>query len=301
MRVLKWFGIIVGGILGIVAIAVGVVYALTEGRIGKTWEVAGHEVAVPSDSAALALGEHVATVRGCTGCHMADLGGGDFIKVPVVAVLYAANLTAGTGGVGDKYTSAALWERAIRQGVGFDGRSLLFMPSHEYYPLSDEDLGALIAYLRSRPAVDRTLGEQSVGPVGRALFLSGKLPLVPAELVDHDAARPTAPAAAVNVEYGRYLAVTCIGCHGNNYSGGPIPGAPPEMAAPRNITPDDATGIGSWNLADFTRALREGIRPDGTKLAADMPIPMTSKFTDQELEAIWMYLRTLPPRTYGGR
>lgn len=301
MRVIKWFGIVVGGILGLAVIAVGVVYALTQSRIGKTWEVVGHEVAVPTDSATVALGEHIATVRGCTACHLADLGGGDFIKVPPVAVLYATNLTTGAGGVGASYTSSALWERAIRQGVGFDGRSLLFMPSHEFYPISDADLGALIAYIQSRPAVDRTLGEQSVGPIGRALFLSGKLPLVPAELIDHTAPRPTAPAAGVSVEYGRYLAVTCMGCHGENYSGGPIPGAPPEMAHPRNITPDDATGIGSWNLVDFTRALREGIRPDGTKLAADMPIPMTGKFTDQEIEAIWMYLRTLPPRSYGGR
>ena len=97
MRVLKWFGIVVGGILGVAVIAVGVIYALTQGRISKTWDVAGHEVALPTDSTALALGEHVATVRGCTGCHMADLGGGDFIKVPVVAVLYAKNLTTGTG------------------------------------------------------------------------------------------------------------------------------------------------------------------------------------------------------------
>ncbi len=301
MRALKWIGIVVGGLLGLVIVALGVVYALTQRRIGRHYEVAGHEVAIPSDSLILARGEHIATVRACAGCHGEGLAGAVFIDVPPVATLHAANLTTGKGGVAARYASTADWERSIRQGVAPDGRALLFMPAHEFYSMSDEDLGALIAYIRSRPPVDREFPAQGVGPIGRLLFLSGKLPLVPAELIDHDATRPVAPAPGVTAEYGRYLAATCTGCHGAGFSGGPIPGAPPEMLAPLNITPDSATGIGTWTLEDFTKAVRTGMRPNGVLLGKDMPVELFKHFTDDEIAALWSYLRTVPAKTYGGR
>src|SRR5690606_25887190 len=143
-------------------------------------------------------------------------------------------------------------------GIGPDGKPLLFMPSQEFYPLSDEDLGALIAYLESLPAVDHTPGKSSVGPLGRVLFLAGQLPLLPAEMIDHDAERRATPAPGPTAEYGAYLATGCTGCHGAGFSGGKIPGTPPEFPAASNITPHEATGIGTWAEADFFRALREG-------------------------------------------
>jgi mono/diheme cytochrome c family protein len=301
MRVVKWIGIIVGSLLGIVLLGAGAVYAIAGHRIGKHYEVAGAEVAVPTDSVALARGRTLAITRGCTGCHTADLGGGTFIDVPVVAQLYSANLTAGTGGIAAQYPTTADWERAIRHGVAPDGRALMFMPSHEFYYLSDEDLGALIAYLRSVAPVDRTVGAQKVGPVGRGLFVAGLLPLVPAELVDHTAPRPAAPAPGVTPEYGKYLTVTCTGCHGVTFSGGPIPGAPPEMAIPRNITLDQATGLGGWTLADFDRAVRGGVSKNGYQLAKDMPSTEFSHFTDDEIAAMWAYLQTVPAKAFGGR
>lgn len=97
MRALKWIGIVVGGLLGLVIVALGVVYALTQRRIGRHYEVAGHEVAIPSDSLILARGEHIATVRACAGCHGEGLAGAVFIDVPPVATLHAANLTTGKG------------------------------------------------------------------------------------------------------------------------------------------------------------------------------------------------------------
>lgn len=301
MRALRWIAITVGSLFALVVFVGGVVYGLTERRISRHYEVTGHDVPTSEDSLTLARGEHVAVTRGCTGCHGADLSGQIFIDAPVVARLYAANLTRGQGGVATKYASTADWERAIRQGVAPDGRALLFMPSHEFYHIGDEDLGALIAYVRTRTAVEHEQGDQSVGPVGRGLFLAGLFHLIPAELIDHSAPRPSTPSAGATAEYGRYLAITCSGCHGETLSGGPIPGAPPEMAIPRNITPDRVTGLGAWTLADFTLALREGKRPDGSMLAKDMPIGMTSRLTDTEISAIWMYLQSVPAKTYGGR
>ena len=301
MRLLRWIGITVGSLLALLLLLVGVVYALTERRISKQYEVAGHDVPTPEDSITLARGAHVAQVRGCEGCHAAGLKGATFIDAAPVARLYAANLTRGQGGAAAKYATTADWERAIRQGVAPDGRALLFMPAHEFYPVSDDDLGALIAYIRNLPLVDHVQGTQSVGPIGRGLFFAGILPLVPAELIDHSAPRPAAPAVGISAEYGGYLATTCTGCHGETYSGGPIPGAPPEMTAPRNITPDSATGIGRWSQADFARAVREGRRPEGTPLSHDMPFVLFSHFTDDEISALWMYMQSVPVKAYGGR
>lgn len=298
MRVLKWIGIVVGSLLGLVVVGVGVVYALAGRRISKHYEVAGHEVVVSADSATLARGAHVAATRGCTECHQADLGGGVFIDEPIVARLHAANLTRGAGGVVGQYRSTADWERSIRQGVAPDGRALLFMPSHEFYPISDDDLGALIAFIQSRQPVDRSFEPQSVGPVGRGLFVAGLLALVPAEKIDHAAPRPIAPAVGITPEYGKYLSGSCAGCHGPTLSGGPIPGAPPEMAPPRNITQDSTTGIGTWDLADFTAAVREGKGKGGYELKKDMP---RWTFTDDEVAAIWAYMQTVPAKAYGGR
>jgi cytochrome c553 len=301
MHILRRVGVVLGSLLALALVALGGVYALSQRRISKHYEVAGHDVAAPDDSASIALGRHVAETRGCTNCHSASLGGATFIDVPPVARLYAANLTGGKGGVSARYATSADWERSIRQGIAPDGRPLLFMPSHEFYPLSDQDLGALITWIRSRPPVDHEQPGQSVGPVGRALLLVGKVPLLPAELIDHEAARPTAPAPGVTTEYGRYLATGCIGCHGEGFSGGKIPGAPPEMLAPRNITPDSATGIGRWTEADFARALRTGVRPDGSRLKPDMPYAQFAGYTDDEASALWLYLRSVPVKAYGGR
>lgn len=301
MRVVKWLGIGIGGIVGAVIIALGVIYLLSQRRIGRRYDVAAHEVAVPTDSASIAWGRHVAQTRGCIGCHGEGMRGTTFIDVPVVARLYAANLTRGVGGRAAAYRTPGDWERAVRQGVSPEGRALLFMPAQNFYPLSDHDLGALIAWLQSLPPADQVNGRNSVGPIGRALLLAGKLPLLPAELVDHTAPRPIAPVPGITAEYGSYLAATCRDCHGTGFSGGPIPGAPPSMLAPRNITPDTVTGIGKWSEADFAKAIRTGVRPDGSNLKPDMPFSEFAAFSDDEAAALYAYLRSIPAKAYGGR
>jgi mono/diheme cytochrome c family protein len=250
-------------------------------------------------SEVLAWGEHIATTRGCTDCHAPDFGGGVFADEMPVFRLSASNLTG--GGVGGEYSNED-WVRAIRHGIGPDGKPLLFMPSYEYYYLSDDDLAAMILYLKSLPAVSREFSENKVGPVGRVLFMAGQLPLVPAEMINHEGPRPTAPPKGATVEYGAYLAVGCTGCHGPGFSGGKIPGVPPEWPAATNITPDAETGIGSWSREDFFRALKEGRRPDGTELQAEyMPWPNMGQLYEDEMEALWMYVSSVEAKPFGGR
>lgn len=298
----KWTCIFFGLGLGVVGVALLGVYGWSEVRIGKTYDVESPPVAIPTDSESVARGRHLATIRGCVDCHGEDLAGRTFIDaLPVMARLSGSNLTRGRGGVAEAYGDAD-WIRAIRHGVGPDGKALLFMPSNEFWPMSDEDVGDLVAHIKAIPPVDRTPPENALGPVARLLFLKGDFPLVPAELVDHDSPRPDAPEEGRTPEYGAYLATGCVGCHGPTFSGGPIPGTPPDWPAASNLTPDPESGIGAWTEEDFVRALREGVRPDGAGLDPDyMPWPLTREMTDDEIGAIWAYVRSLPARPYGGR
>lgn len=297
LRVGTWtVGVIV--VLGIVAGSA--LYYATQRRLDRKWDVAGHALTIPADSLALERGRRIATtISKCSGCHTADFGGGVFIDAPPVARLYSANLTRGKGGIGGQLSDLD-WERAIRHGVKPDGSALLFMPSQEFQHISDEDMAALIAYLKTLPPVDREVGKNSVGPIGRALFAKGELQLVPAEIVTHTAAHPAPVPMGVSVAYGQYIAEIggCKGCHGPGLSGGHIPGTPPEWKPASNITP---TGIGHYTEEDFFRALREGKRPGGAPIDSLMPFRFTRDMTDDEIRALYLFLKTVTAREYGNR
>ncbi|MBA4070418.1 MAG: cytochrome C [Gemmatimonas sp.] len=289
----------VGGVVVLVIVAGGTLYFVSQRRLDHRWTVAAHSVSIPTDSLALVRGKHMAVaISKCGDCHGADFGGAQFIDAPPVARLYATNLTRGNGGIGAAYTDLD-WERAIRHAVRPNGDGLLFMPSLEYEWLSDEDLAAMIAYLKSVPPVDRESVPNSIGPIGRALYLKGDLVLVPAEQVNHDT-HPAPVPMAVSVEYGRYLANVggCTGCHGPGLSGGKIPGTPPDWKPASNLTP---AGIGHYAEEDFFRALREGIRPGNVPIDTLMPVRATKQMTDDEIRALWMYLKTVPSKPFGGR
>lgn len=298
-RVLIWLrnGVLV--LLGLILLAAGAIYGLSESRMRQSFAVPSSPITVPAGDAAIAEGHRLSIARGCVDCHSTDMSGSTFIDAPPIGTYSGSNLTSGAGGVGKEYTPET-WARAIRHGIAADGSTLLFMPSHEFAGMSDADVGALIAYLQSVPAVDKQLPAISVGPLGRILYLQGQLPLVPAQLIDHQA-KHEAPAVVVSVEYGGYLAAGCVGCHGQHYSGGAIPGGPPEWPHAQNITPDQATGIGSWSEEDFIRAIREGKRPDGTMINEVMPWKNLSKMTDTELKALYLFLMQVPARAEGQR
>ncbi len=298
-KALKVLGIGLGGLIGLVLLALGVVYGVTQMRMNGSTDIAGHTVPIPTDSASVERGRHVVNAFGmCGDCHGPDLAGATFIDVPIVAVLSSTNLTAGNGGVGAIYQDHD-WERAIRHGVNPKGLKLLFMPSHEYAHFNDADFAAAVAYIKQLPKVDKVRGPRSVGPIGRIFALTGGFELLPADLMDHSAAHPAILEPAPTVEYGQYLSTTCRGCHGKTFSGGPMPGAPPEWKPPANITP---SGIGHYTEADFFTALRDGKRPGGTMLdTTQMPVRFTKNLTDTELKALYAFLKTLPAKEYGNR
>jgi mono/diheme cytochrome c family protein len=301
--VLKWAGMAAGGLVLLVLLVLGGAMGFTKTHQSQvyTFEVAPLQpTAEASEAEMLELGRRLVLVRGCADCHKPDLGGDLMLEDPAIGRLTATNLTRGEGGIASQYTDAD-WIRAIRHGVSPAGRALVFMPSHEFYPIGDDDLAAMIAYIKSVPPVDRVHPANRVGPIAALLHVMGKMPLLPARMIDHTAPRPVAPAPGVTVDYGEYLATGCVGCHGAGFAGGRIPGSPPDMPIPTNITPDPETGLAAWDQSDFIRLMREGVRPDGSEVNPFMPVQFTKEFTDMELEAMWLYLRGIEPRSFGQR
>lgn len=298
-KLFKWIGIVLGGLLGLLLLAAIVLYALGSARLNKTHLVQAEAISIPTGEAAIARGRHLAeAVTFCQACHGEDLGGDVFDDEPGIATIPASNLTAGRGGVGAAYTDAD-WVRSIRHGVNPQGRGQLIMHSDIYHNLSQQDLGAIIAYIKSLPSVDNQLPPTRVHPLGTIFVALGMfdmeaLPLIPAEIIDHAAPFAQMPAQGATAEYGGYLmSITlCRMCHGPDLAGGnPLePGMPPGP----NLTPGGE--LAGWSESDFIRTMRTGVSPHGHELNPEvMPWDVYAKMTDDELSALWMYIESLPP------
>jgi mono/diheme cytochrome c family protein len=289
--ILQILGVLVA-LLVVLCVAVAVISTVKMNRT-YTLPQADLVLTIPGDAASIARGHHIASaISGCAECHAANLGGSMMADVPPFR-LVAPNLTRGRGGVGATFTDTD-FVRAIRYGVGPDGRALYVMPSDAFWHFSDADLADLIAYVKSVPPVDNQLPDSDVKPLGRALLVAGQFPPMPADLVDRTLRPPVRTPVIATAEYGRYLAnvAGCTSCHGAGLSGKALHGGPPSQ----NLTP---TGIGQWSDADFMHAIRTGTRPDGTHLDTAMPWPVYSQMTNTELTALLKYLRSVPSRPTG--
>ena len=278
------------GVVAVIALGSVAVYALSEREAGADYSaVAGHPLILPAEASEIAEGGRLLEIFHCTDCHGDDLGGGTMVDELLIGRLAASNLTSGEGGIGGTYDPTE-WERAIRHGVRPDGRGLLLMPSEDYGELSNQDLGRMVAYLRSIPPVDRVLPTRRLGPMMRGFLVAGGFDFAPA-FEQHAGPGVEAQPKAATADFGRYLSTTCKGCHGADLAGGEAfePGGPPAA----NLTPHAVDGLGTWSLEDFDRALRTGVRPDGRELDPAMPWASFAHFDDLEVEAIWAYLRGL--------
>jgi cytochrome c5 len=296
-KVLKWAVVGLGGLAALAAVGVFVLYVMGGARLNRRHEVRVPAVAIPTDAPAVARGRHLAeAVTLCLACHGDNLGGAVLIDEPAIATVYASNLTAGRGGIGASYGEAD-YVRAIRHGVNPAGRGLLIMHSDAYHNLGEVDLGALIAYVRSVPPVDHEVPRTRGGPVGRILVALGlfdteAMPLIPAEVIDHEAPVPEAPPPGVTPAFGRYLVsiALCRMCHGTDLTGAP----PIEEGSPPGPNIAAFAAPGAWSEEQFVATIRTGLTPYGKALDAKaMPWEAYARMTDEELGAIWRYLVSL--------
>jgi mono/diheme cytochrome c family protein len=301
-RTLRVAGIVFGSLVAILLILLAAVWVLSSRRLNRVY--AADVVvprSIPSDPTSVARGEHLArAMASCAMCHGDDLGG-RLIRPPGrIGTLAAPNLTRGEGGLGRTFTHAD-WVRGIRHGVHRDGTTLILMPSEAFVYMNESDVAALVSFLEQLPPVDRVMPPTRLALAGRALLVAGQFSTLIAEKTP-PLPYPAVVAPGPTTEYGRYIAnfTGCHGCHGFGLSGGPVP-APPGTPPAANLTPDPATGIATWTEADFERALRHGVRPDNRPIDVFMPWPVFSRMTDEEVKALWAYLRTVPAKPFGNK
>lgn len=248
-------------------------------------------VAIPADDAALARGRYLYESRGCTDCHGKDGLGRTFVDDGAL-VIRGPNVTL--GGSTAQY-SPVDWVRSLRHGIAPNGRPLLIMPSEDYARMTDADLGAMVAYIRSLPAEPGDGRDLQLPLPVRFAYAAG-IVRDAAEKIDHSLP-PAPPVASSDVlATGAYAAQMCQGCHGEQLTGGKIPGGPPDWPAAANLTPGPRSGMAAYrDAAAFAAMLREGKRPDGSEIKV-MPFESLKELDDAEIRALYAYLVSLPSK-----
>lgn len=301
MKSLKWLVIVLAVLFGILLVVTLILYALGQARLNKVYDVSVELIPIPEDDASLWEGKRIFQYRGCEACHGENLQGKVYLDNPALGQVITPNLTAGKGGVGALRTDEDLL-RAIMHGLRPDGTPLLFMPSTEFYYLSAEDLGRLLAYIRSVPPVDNEPPPSKLSFTGFVVMnITRDITFLPAELIPHAATPPPVPEPGITPEYGEYLAISCMVCHGPTYSGGEIPGFPPEWPAAPNLTSGGGSRLPVWGQEGFIEIMRTGKKHGRTINPDYMPWESYRHMTDDELRAVYAFLMSLPPKDFGNR
>jgi len=286
---MKWLG---GGVCGLLTVAG---FAGIAAAMAGYWELTrdrGNPVSnmdVTLTAERIERGKHLATL--CVGCHTSEgaveLTGQDFLgeDAPPIGTFFAPNLTP---------VHLADWSdgeivRAIREGIHPSGRSLLIMPSSAWRNLSDEDVQAIVAYLRSLPPAGSKTPPNRLNALGAAMVL--RIPVFQAQPpITEPVPRPPAGDSAL---YGAYLSsLTCEFCHGSDLLGDTEFGSPSLIGVPM-----------VWSEDEFIRFMRTGTRPDGSSVNSEsMPWKDMSAFLrdDAELRALYAHFGSVAAQ-YSGK
>ncbi len=299
-RWLKWVGSILSGFLALILTGLLVLGLNGYFKLNRQYDNPVADIQVVGTAEQIARGERLANA--CASCHSPGnelpLSGSNFgekFDMPPIGALYAPNLTP-SGNIAD-WTDGEII-RAIREGIHKDGRSLLVMPSTEFRYLSDEDVQAIVAYLRSQPATGEPTPDTQLNLLG-AIFMN----LADFRVAQQPVAHVTAPPLSDASAYGEYLVnvIGCRDCHGSELAGRPEsnqPGPPPG--------PNLTEIIPQWTEEEFMTFFNTGTLPGGGEVPTltlksgftepRMPWPtVRAVATDDELLAMYTYLHNLPP------
>lgn len=301
-KILKWTGLI----LLVMILSITVVTAF---RQNTKYKAAYPKIKASTDAAVIAKGKHL-VIGGahCVNCHSTSnpdsiinlgqevpLTGGLLFDLPL-GKIYSKNITPDVEtGIG-RFTDEEL-ARALRYGVHPDGTVVFdFMPFHN---VSDEDLTAIISYLRAQKPVKNKVPSHSLNVLGNLVKAFMVKPVGP------DGEVPVSVRADTSASYGKYLALhvaNCSGCHTKRdmsgaYTGEPFAGGSPFVEpgkttlTPPNLTPDSSSRIFGWSQQDFINRFRMG------KLISHSHMPWNSykRMSDDELKAIYNFLKTVKP------
>lgn len=301
-KILKWTGII---LLTLVAVISVVVAARQQLRFDAPYP----EIKASKDSAVIARGKHlVYSIAHCADCHSTQnidsllglgieppLSGGYKFELPI-GNIYSRNITSDSAtGIG-RLTDAEL-ARTLYYGVGSDGRAIFdFMPFHN---ISESDMQAILSYLRTQKPVKNKVPENEMNVLGNVIKAFLLKPTGPAGPIPKNITPDTSAA------YGSYMVNSlgnCAGCHTKRdamtgaYIGEHLAGGNEfDEKGYKYITPNITTGssgrLFAWTYENFKARFRLG------KADKHSPMPWNSykQMTDDELRAIYNYLRSVKP------
>lgn len=289
----RWPGLVLSGLLALLLAGVTMLGLIGLYRLNVApdrYTVSDMQVAMTQEN--IARGERLSNI--CIDCHASsgalplDGSSMDFLgdpSAPPVGTLWGPNLTPG-GRLKDWSDGEIL--RALREGIGKDGRPLIIMASQAFKHMSDEDAQAIVAYLRSQPAVERDLPERDLNLLAAVLVGGGMFPTSAQPPIT----APVVAPAAGSPDYGKYLvsATGCADCHGERLDG-VVTGGGPGVAAP-----DLTASMPAWQEEEFFTFFRSGKLPGG-RAVDPMAMPWNSydkAFSDQDLKDIYTYLHSLP-------
>lgn len=273
---MKWLKRILLGLLGLVLLALGVLYAWSGFIIGKEYTAQPRTVEISANPEIIEEGERLAQVYGCFhGCHGADMEGDYFFDDPLLGSFYAANLTWAV----EHYSPVEL-EGLIRQGIRPNGNSLLGMPSDSFSIMTDHDLAAILSFISAYPRQVDDPGKTRVGPLGRLGLVLGEY--WPA------AAKPRPGPWQEGfrddpMKLGEYIAtMTCTECHGM------------ELEGTEGFTPPLAM-VDAYSLDDFRKLMSTGLglADRDLGLMTRMAEFRLKHMTDEEVVALHAYLQSL--------
>lgn len=276
-RLIRWAGYASATILGLILVVAAAVWLISSAKLSARADTRPEHLVVPTPAQLNDVPREARTL-GCFSCHGDGLRGKKMFDQSKIATIWAPNLTLVAAHASDEQLA-----RAIRQGIGVDGRSLFIMPSESFRHLSDEEVGALVAMIRKLPRAGTETPPNAYGPIGRIGLIMGKFRTTP-EAVAEYAVREPIP-VGLQFEPGRRLAITrCSACHAADLTG--------KEVKPGETSPD-LTLVGAYDLPAFTKLMRSGVRPGGKKLITMGPIARSdlSHLTDPEIEAIFDYLQ----------
>jgi mono/diheme cytochrome c family protein len=306
-KFLRWTG-------GVVLVLIVGLFVTVQLRWRRTFDAPLPDIHASTDSAIIATGRYLAYGPAhCAYCHTTvetapaldrgerpPLSGGFVFNIPP-GTFRTPNLTpdreTGIGAVSDGQLA-----RMLRYGVRRDGRAAV--PFMNYHQLSDADIRALISFLRSQPPVSHRVPPHDVTLLGKAVMAFVIKPVGPVSSPPAES-----PPPSISAERGEYLVTAvaeCADCHtersmvdghftGSRLAGGnpfEVEGKPELQVVPPNLTPEPKTGrIASWTEEQFLARFRQGKLIPGTP----MPWNAFARMTDDDLRAIYRYLRTVTP------
>jgi len=260
---------------------------LAEQKRSRYIDIKPRPVAYTTDAQTIERGRYLYASRGCTDCHGAQGAGREFVNDGKGTRIVGPNITP--AGVVARYQPED-WNSVIRHGVKPNGRPVLVMPSEDYNRFTNDDLNALVSYVRQLPPQEPT--QQAVIDLPRPAWVLYGLGAIPdaAARIDHQLAPSRPVPAGVTVANGQYVANMCIGCHGATLEGGKIPGGPPDWPAAADIRPGADSAMARYpSAASFVAMLRTGKRPDGTPIQV-MPFESLGQLSDVDAQALYLYL-----------